>query len=62
MSPAQHTANVAVVRSLLERTGNADLSQMLGLDEAYAHTGPEPQLRRTPQMRLRPSYSKERLG
>ena len=59
MTPAQHPRNVAAVRSLLERTGNADLSQMLGLDE---HTASEPQDRRSPQLRLRPSYRKERLG
>lgn len=60
MSPAQHTANVAAVRSLLERTSNADLlAKMLGLDE---HTASEPQDRMVPQLRLRPSYRKERLG
>ena len=59
MTPAQHTRNVAAVRCLLERTGNADLSQMLGLDE---HTATEPQDRMVPQLRLRPSYRKEGLG
>jgi hypothetical protein len=56
MSADQHARNVSVVRGLLERTGNADLSAMLGLDEEFRHTAPEPQLRRTPGLRPRPIY------
>ena len=51
MTHEQHTANVSVVRGLLERTGNQDLEGILGLDEPFVHTGPEPQLRRTPAPR-----------
>lgn len=40
MNAEQYQANVATVRSLLERTGNTDLEAMLGLDEEYLHTGP----------------------
>ena len=61
MSPAQHTRNVAAVRSLLEHTTNAELlAKMLGLDEAFPPA--EVQARRSPQLRPRPSYSKERLA
>ena len=51
MTHEQHTANVSVVRGLLERTGNQDLAGILGLDEPFVFTGPEPQLRRTPAPR-----------
>lgn len=40
VTPEQHASNVATVRSLLERTGNQDLSAILGLDEPFQHTAP----------------------